>query len=382
MNRGLLICVLAALGSAISAQDKLTAELFIDSDPGYGNGTQFDAQVGDNTFTIPLTGVVPGAHLISVRAQKADGQWSATVTNPLYISNEQLFIAAEYFIDEDPGQNKATPIPNAVGKTLTFNVPTTGLSYGLHSLSIRVQAPGGQWSDVMTEPFIVAKSALIAGGLLEYFIDADPGFGNGEQVEVSDDETIIFIPTANITPGAHLISVRTRDNDGHWSATVTNPLYVSEPIEILSAEYFVDTDPGEGMATSVTVPDNGNISFSVPTTFLQLGTHQLVLRGRMADGRYVRIFEAPFTISEVGGIQNVQWSSDVKISRQGNTINIESETHSADTSRWKVEIYDTRGLRLLSETSVPVHFNTAGRPGPFIVSVTTSDASRYVQLIR
>lgn len=382
MNRGLLIGVLAALGGAISAQDKLTAELFVDSDPGFGNGTQFEAHVGDNTFSIPLAGIAPGAHLISVRAQNAAGQWSATVTNPLYISNEQLFIAAEYFIDEDPGQGKATQIPNASGKTLTFNVSTTSLSYGLHNLSVRVQAPGGKWSDVMTAPFIVAKSALISGGLLEYFIDKDPGFGNGEQVEIYDEETVIFIPIANITPGAHLISVRTRDNDGRWSATVTNPLYVSEPIEILSAEYFVDTDPGEGMATSVTVPDNGNISFSVPTTFLQLGTHQLVLRGRMEDGRYVRIFEAPFTVSEIGGIQSIQWSSDVRISRQGSTINIESESSSADTARWKVEIYDTRGLRLLSAESVPVHFSTAGRPGPFIVSVTASDASRYVQLIR
>lgn len=382
MNRGLLICVLAALGNSMSAQDKLTSELFVDSDPGCGNGTQFETQAGDNTLYLPLTGIAPGAHLISVRVQKADGQWSATVTNPLYISDDLLFVAAEYFIDEDPGQSKATPISNASGKTLMFNVPTSDLEYGLHSLGVRVQGPGGKWSDVMTAPFMVVKNALISGGLLEYFIDTDPGFGNGEQVEISDEETIIFIRTANISPGAHLISVRTRDSDGHWSATVTNPLYVSQPVDILSAEYFVDNDPGEGRAVSVTVPEDGNISFNVPTSTMSLGMHQLVFRGCLANGRYVSIFEAPFIITEADGIQSVKWAADVKISRQVNIINIDSDSHSADTSQWKVEIYDTGGLCLFSEKSMPVYFSTNGRIGPFIVTVTAPDNTRYVQLIR
>src|ERR1700759_4041231 len=57
-------------------------EWFIDTDPGFGNGTPVTitptTDFNGLQTNIPLTGVTPGTHTLYVRSQNANGSWSLT----------------------------------------------------------------------------------------------------------------------------------------------------------------------------------------------------------------------------------------------------------------------------------------------------------------
>src|SRR5437867_4247318 len=82
---------------------------------------------------------------------------------------------------------------------------------------------------------------------LEYFIDNDPGFGNGTNVPISADTdvTASFNANINVAPtGFHWLYFRAKDANGNWSLTnyklflrsgIGNP----NPSPITYIEYFV-----------------------------------------------------------------------------------------------------------------------------------------------
>lgn len=57
--------------------------------------------------------------------------------------------------------------------------------------------------------------------------------------------------------------------------------------QVSYAEYFIDTDPGQGSGTSINVGaavDSVNLTFSIPTTTLSQGFHRLYVRVRTSNG--------------------------------------------------------------------------------------------------
>ncbi|NJX14577.1 T9SS type A sorting domain-containing protein [Tamlana crocina] len=196
--------------------------------------------------------------------------------------------AGEYFFDNDPG------IGNGIALTLSgneldvdFNIPTTGLSSGVHNLYVRVLDQSGNWSLYDKNVFYVnpnnENSANIASA--EYFFDTDPGVGNGTGLTVSGNvvDQDFSIATTGLSSGVHKLYVRLVNTDGTWSLYDKNVFYVSPDNEnsanIASAEYFFDTDPGVGNGTALAV--SGNIidqNLSIPTTGLSNGIHKLYVR--------------------------------------------------------------------------------------------------------
>lgn len=100
----------------------------------------------------------------------------------------------------------------------------------------------------------------------EYFWDTDPGAGNGTAVLATDGNfnnafeqlSKTGIPAPGV--GLHKFCIRIKDNLGVWGPVFTNIIQVSSattaPImSILQAEYFWDTDPGEGNGTAVLATD-------------------------------------------------------------------------------------------------------------------------------
>jgi len=288
-------------------------EIFIDDDPGFGKGKTFSGNVGNNSYVLSSSSLSTGTHFISARTQNSNGQWSATVTNPLYVTK------------------------------------------------------------------IFSKNA----SLIEYFIDDDPGVSNGIQVKAAGDETTIAISTSSIKSGAHLISVRTCDEHGNWSATVTIPLYVVEPIEIDMAEYYVDNDPGEGKGTPVFIQAGANTSFTVSTNNLSVGEHQLVLRGRLYNGMYVTLFEAPFAVTDLNGITGTEWSMDINIKCVDGEIYVSGESLVESCT---IDVFDPNGIKIASESKksgTTEHIiNINKRHGPYIVSITSGDGRKYVKMVK
>lgn len=137
---------------------------------------------------------------------------------------------------------------------------------------------------------------------LEYFFDTDPGFGNGTSIGFSSGTDItassVSLDISALTNGLHRLYVRTRDNNGSWSFTNTQSLFIvstfSFPVNASAAnitrlEYFFDTDPGFGNGTSIGITPSTDItasSVAVDVSALTGGVHRLYVRCRDANGSW------------------------------------------------------------------------------------------------
>ena len=75
----------------------------------------------------------------------------------------------------------------------------------------------------MARPFL--KSALTSESpqnitQVEYFVDSDPGFGNGTSIGISagtDLNPSITADLSSLSDGFHVLYVRAKDTEGDWS---------------------------------------------------------------------------------------------------------------------------------------------------------------------
>ncbi len=127
----------------------------------------------------------------------------------------------------------------------------------------------------------------------EYFIDIDPGFGNGTALTMSGNviDANYSIPTAGLSDGIHKLYIRVQHTDGTWSLYDKNVFYINpsqaNSALITAAEYFFDTDPGVGNGTALTM--SGNVideNYSISTAGLSDGIHKLYVRAINADGTW------------------------------------------------------------------------------------------------
>ena len=313
MRRKLFFTALALLPMlAMQAQVPLRTEYFLDSDPGYGKARIVEGLTeGDNAMTFDLSDAPAGAHVLYVRSQDDAGRWSTTMSRPLYIEQLQDIVYVEYFIDSDPGIGKATPLslPDVDYRAhLDFDVAinTADLELGMHELSVRACDALGQWATMLTRQFEVVEGGgtepvIEQGDLarMEYFFDHDPGYGKGIPLQrASTGENTYEVSFDSVEPGSHLFCLRAQDEDGRWSAVLSRPLYVINPLGVAAIEYFFDTDPGEGKATFVAIPDNLDDAFAfvAATDGLAVGEHRLYVRAKGLDGLWTFVSSSVFTV--------------------------------------------------------------------------------------
>ena len=133
---------------------------------------------------------------------------------------------------------------------------------------------------------------------IEYFIDTDPGVGNGTALATTGGQAIasnynIVLPT--LAPGFHNLFMRSKNADGKWGMYEGRVFYVqpatvalnSEPI--VDAEYFFNNDPGVGSGDAfASFPSSQllNVTQTVPTTGLSQGFHNLFIRTKNAAGKW------------------------------------------------------------------------------------------------
>ena len=139
----------------------------------------------------------------------------------------------------------------------------------------------------------VATAQVITG--CEYFIDTDPGIGNGVSLAVTSGDSVIItttIPTTGLTDGFHRIYLRTQNIDGVWSLYEGRTFFIQQSppsnTTLTNVEYFFDTDPGIGNGTSFTVSPGDSIEIitTVPTSGLSNGFHKMFVRAKDANGRW------------------------------------------------------------------------------------------------
>lgn len=268
----------------------VSAEYFVDADPDIGNGTAIvfssDEDSVEVTFNTASLNLSPGKHYLFIRTIDDNGKWSLQEGKPFYV--KQKIEAAEYFIDTDPGVGNGTSISfTATEDSLLFTggLVMPILSTGNHQLFIRTRNDSGVWSMHESKSFFVKNSIVAA----EYFFNADPGTGNGNELAIAADEDSIsflgniVVPTLPV--GANYLYIRTMDSNGQWSLSERSVFDIKN--SIVEAEYFFNTDPGFGNGSSLAISSNeDSIAFigNIVTPILPAGDNFMFIRTKDALG--------------------------------------------------------------------------------------------------
>jgi Secretion system C-terminal sorting domain len=261
------LCLLTACMTLWShAQTISEAEYFFDTDPGPGNGIPISFAAGDPvviTSTISTSGLQPGHHILFVRTRTSTGIWSLYEHQEFVIDGGVL--EAEYFFDADPGIRNGTPISLSTNPgTFNTTISTAGLSDGGHVLFLRTLHDNNIWS--LSDPqYFYTRVRIVEA---EYFIDTDPGFGNGTPLSVGSPSDLISFSTTIATPvlpnGNHHLFIRTRDILGNWSLFEEQLFQVDTPLPIGLLDFTATgTQDGKVKLKWTTATETNNDFFTV-----------------------------------------------------------------------------------------------------------------------
>jgi hypothetical protein len=166
----------------------------------------------------------------------------------------------------------------------------------------------------MNRIFILVFFVLSGVGLfgqninrVEYFLDTDPGFGNGINVPITGapalNDLTFSVPLGTVSDGFHTLFVRSRDANNRWSITHARPFVkLALPASVVNLnriEYFVDTDPGFGNGTNIpftAATSVTDLTFTVNVSGLTQGPHRLFVRSRDANNRWSIIQIRDFSV--------------------------------------------------------------------------------------
>jgi len=155
--------------------DLTAAEYFFDSDPGFGNGTDFSFSPDDSisiASSLNVSALTPGLHKLYIRAKDESGKWG--IAQPrlslIQLMNSEtplpVLTRAEYFFDADPGFGNAAQFTVTPGDTIEINtiLPIGGLGTGAHKIYIRTRDENRLWSIAHSDTF--TKTTTCTPGLL------------------------------------------------------------------------------------------------------------------------------------------------------------------------------------------------------------------------
>lgn len=307
----------------------IQAEYFWDTDPGAGNATTILALDGnldeaiEDLFTSAVSIPTNGLHTFNIRVKGQDNGWSnifsyvVNIGAPSLTTRDLKVIQAEYFWDTDPGQGSASPILALDGNLDEavedlFEDSVSIPSNGLHTFNIRVKGQDNAWSDVFSYVINVGAPTLNTRDMkviqAEYFWDADPGQGNGSTILALDgnlDEAVegLFEDSVSVPAnGLHTFNIRVKGQDNTWSnifsyvVNVGTPTLITRDLKVIQAEYFWDTDPGQGNGSPVIALD-GNLNEAVEDLFQNnlsspsIGAHVFNLRVKGGDDNWSDPFQ-------------------------------------------------------------------------------------------
>lgn len=238
------------LSGGLLAQNTINRiEYFIDTDPGFGNGTTVsfteNTTVTDLEFSVPMSAIGTGIHTLFVRARSSNNRWSTVAQRSFYKdavvpSTVVNLVRLEYFIDTDPGFGSGSEISFTQApaiNNLEFTIPLNNIAAGIHTLSFRAKDANGRWSTVAKRSFY--KDAIPTGFIenivyIECFIDSDPGYNNGTSVSFTPSTQLIDLTASlnlnGFTNGAHKLYVRARNAAGRWSSLATRDFVIQENV--------------------------------------------------------------------------------------------------------------------------------------------------------
>lgn len=231
--------------SQLIQADIVSAEYFIGTDPGAGNGTSLvltdptSLATGFSQASLSLSGRQPGTYTVGVRVRDDLGRWS-----------------------------------NPALRRFTLTTGSYQLAGGLDRNGTATQG--------MSNSSISGIGPFAGGANAEYFIGTDPGAGNGTALVVADTTSLATrfaqasLSLSGRQPSTYSVGIRVRDDQGRWSNpsirrfTVQPAAVVAETTALAQAAASTDPAPPVSTSWSVSFP-----SLSGNSVSLMAGGHSL-----------------------------------------------------------------------------------------------------------
>ncbi len=143
---------------------------------------------------------------------------------------------------------------------------------------------------------------------VEYFVDSDPGRGDGKRIELSAADSLSLNFTADLSDlhtGIHVLYVRGRDSQGHWSLLRSHPFVVETVASdslpaITQIEYYfvgVEIKTLPVLVGNFSADTELNLQQSASLNDLTVGaSYDLYLSARDAWGRSSPLVSHSFTL--------------------------------------------------------------------------------------
>ncbi len=226
--------LIAKLPQQTSTPNINRTEYYINTDPGYGNGTPVTISPagtdGTGGFAIDITNQPIGITVVGVRSRDSKGAWSHDnrwlIAKLPQQSSTPTITRTEYYINTDPGYGNGTPVvisPAGTDGTGSFTIDISNQPIGLTIVGVRSRDSKGAWSH--DNRWLIAKlpveNAKRTIKRVEYYIDADPGYGKGIAIAIvpANDlpNRVINANISGLASGKHYIFYRSQDEQNAWS---------------------------------------------------------------------------------------------------------------------------------------------------------------------
>ncbi|MBL7942197.1 MAG: hypothetical protein JNM00_05500, partial [Flavobacteriales bacterium] len=203
----------------------------------------------------------------------------------------------EYIFDSDPGPGSGIDfgLTSAAG-TVCFAISTVDLSTGFHRIAYRIRQSDGRWGHSREATFQVKPDDVLpVVSEIEYFFDEDPAFGlaspETNPLDGPLSEIVFTIPLSFLSVGPHNLWLRTKDENGNYSTTLSRTFLVlpDEPPlpPITQVEFVLDDDNGYGSGTGFAATGvNWESEYTIDLTDVPLGFHKLYVRERDVNGDF------------------------------------------------------------------------------------------------
>jgi Secretion system C-terminal sorting domain len=311
---------------------------YIDSVSTLNEQAQTFAATNNNTTApsaISLAGVVSGVHQLYAKVTDINGKPSIIAVGNFYMTGDNLYQNAppaatninkySFYIDSISNVNEQ-PVSFAATNNNTVAPPPislTGVSTGVHQLYAKVTDLNGKPSIMNIGNFYMegdnlyqnAPPAAININRYEFYVDSVTNvniqplsFAAG----LNNVTPSTNIDLAGVIPGVHYLYARVFDVNNKPSIVNLGSFAMdqifryqnaaSAAAPIANMEYFVDTDPGYGLATPIVVSGTNvnevlsGINVTIPNT-LPAGVHYFHVRSKQNPWSVDNVI--PFTVNTV-----------------------------------------------------------------------------------
>jgi hypothetical protein len=196
---------------------------------------------------VATNSIAPGLHRFRVRTSDGSGRTAQYTDNFFYVAPTTPPVVhqvtqLDYWFDSDTATAvSVTPAPSV---NFSHIFASANLSIGLHHFYLRAHDETGRIGSptpsllIVASPFGSPQTHIITAA--EYWVNVDPGPGNGVAIPLPDDGTWdesqenVSTVLTGLPVGLYLVGFRVRDDAGRWSRSTADSLIVG-PVLVISS---------------------------------------------------------------------------------------------------------------------------------------------------